>query len=49
MNAEFFDIFGIIGLSILLLSGIKVLKSENKTNKKIWSNNPDYLCVRFNY
>lgn len=34
MNAEFMDIFGLIGFAILLFSGIKVLKSKDKKIKK---------------
>jgi len=34
MNAEFMDIFGLMGFAILLFSGIKVFKSKDKSIKK---------------
>lgn len=33
MNPEFFDIFGIIGFTILLFFGIKLFRRKNKTVK----------------
>lgn len=34
MDTEFFDIFGFIGFAILLFSGIKILKSKDRSIKK---------------
>ena len=33
MNAEFFDIFGMLGFLILFICGIKIIKSKEKRIK----------------